>query len=192
MHYLWARQACRLVTLTRYRRRAKPARRLAIYGPFRIVNLADAERWLLQLWNAARGSRRLPPRRAFQPEDLRPWLPHIGIVEIVQPGRRFRVKLAGTQIVVYDGSDLTGRFFDEILPPEVYAGFIVPYETAIATRQPWIDDLRYHEPAHSLEMPQSTYLPVRRIILPCADDGETVDRFVVALFGYRPDDPIEP
>jgi hypothetical protein len=150
------------------------------------VNLAEAEQCLLQLWESARAGRRLPPRRAFQPELLRPWLPHLGVVEIVQPGPRLRVTLAGTQIVIYDGADLTGRFFDEVLPPERYAEFALPYLEAMTSGRPWLDDLRYHDSAGTLLRADSTYLPVRRIILPCADDGERADRFVVGLFGYLP------
>jgi len=145
---------------------------------------------LLALWDDLRGDCALPSRSEFHAELLRKWLAHIGIVQVVWPGPRFRVTLAGTQINIYDGMDLTGKFFDEIIPTSIYENFIAPYLATITTRQPIVDELDYYkEPGTSL-LPSPTYVPVRRIILPCAKDGETTDHFIVGLFGYRKTDSI--
>jgi hypothetical protein len=73
---------------------------------------------LLALWRSNQALDGIPPRSAFTPETLRPWLGHIGIIDVERSPLRFRIRLAGMAVVEFDGFDATGRYVDEaFLPP---------------------------------------------------------------------------
>lgn len=161
---------------------------MSALGDLTIVDLEKAMRELRRLWTDARdrsaGGLGVPPRDAFTPELLKPWLPNIVIVESVsaEDGRlRFRVRLAGTAAAGFGGRDLTGMFLDDAVAPGQYDLTIAPYLAAMTTRQPVEDDV-HNQQFRSMA---GARLPVRRLVMPCSGDGAAIDRFVVGLFMYR-------
>jgi hypothetical protein len=166
---------------------------LSALGELAVVELDKAIAALRRIWDdantglTAKGSGvRVPPRAAFTPEVLKPWLPNIGIVEVVQDGGaapRFRVRLAGTAAAAFGGRDLTGKFLDEAAAPGQYDTFVAPYLQAMQTGQPTEDDV---VPDLIIGI-AGTPLPIRRLVMPCSSEGQAIDRFVVGLFLYRPE-----
>jgi hypothetical protein len=157
-------------------------RRMSILGELAIVELEKATTALRGLWRRLKGEARVPLRGAFGPDLLKPWLPNIVIVEAVGAPPRFRVRLAGTAAVGFAGRDFTDKFLDDVIPPDQYQSTIAPYIEAIETGEPAEDDILRHQ----FVAPDGTYLPVRRLVMPCSSDGDRIDRFVVGLFLYRP------
>jgi hypothetical protein len=156
---------------------------LSVLGELAAVELGKATTALRDLWARSKGDTRVPLRSAFTPELLRPWLPNIVIVEARGAPPRFHIRLAGTAAVAFAGRDFTGKFLDEVIPPEHYEATVEPYHWAIETGEPAEDDILRHQ----FFAPDGTNLPVRRLVMPCSSDGTLIDRFVVGLFLYRPE-----
>ena len=156
---------------------------MSILGELKAVELEQAITALRAVWAGLKGKARVPLRSAFGPDLLKPWLPNIVIVEQVGTPPRFRVRLAGTAAVSFAGRDFTDKFLDQVIPPEHYPATIAPYLRAIESGEPAEDDILRHQ----FVAPDGTSLPVRRIVMPCSSTGETIDRFVVGLFLYRPE-----
>lgn len=156
---------------------------MSVLGELAALELGKATSALRQLWSELKGGARVPLRGAFGPEVLKPWLSNIVIVEARGTPPRFLIRLAGTAAVSFAGRDFTGRFLDEVIPPDHYETTVEPYLYAIETAQPAEDDILRHQ----FFAPDGTNLPVRRLVMPCSSDGALIDRFVVGLFLYRPE-----
>lgn len=119
----------------------------------------------------------MPRRGDFPPESLVPWIGHIEVVEAVRAGDsvRFRVRLAGTRIVYYEGRDNTGSYLDEVVPAEQIDAVLTPYRECRNTRQP-IYSTFYSCAAAAISS------QLERLILPLSTDGAEVDQFLVAIY----------
>lgn len=130
---------------------------------------------LLELWTGRSVGRPLPARRDFSIEDFRPWLGHMALIEVEPSPLRFRVRLAGTILTAYEGQDDTGRYLDEVIAPDELAERLEPYLECVRTRQPVSDVPRYPGELYRLRA-------FRRLLLPCAADGSTVDIIILAVY----------
>lgn len=119
----------------------------------------------------------MPRRCDFPPESLVPWIGHIEVVEAVRAGDsvRFRVRLAGTRIVYYEGRDNTGSYLDEVVPAEQIDAVLTPYRECRNTRQPTYSTF------YSCAAAAVSSL-LERLILPLSTDGAEVDQFLVAIY----------
>jgi len=132
---------------------------------------------LLDYWRAKLRDGRLPGRRDIDPLDLpRRILPNLLLfdVERTRDDLRFRFRLAGTGFATLIGREATGRYFDEIAPDPATDPVLGALRTIVATRQPVFL-------AGPLTVPRSDYAAVKRLGVPLAEDGETVD-MVLASF----------
>lgn len=125
-------------------------------------------------WLAKRGSRRLPSRADFPPEDLRNWLGYISLVDVMPVPRRFRWRLIGTGIVEHLGRDATGYWFDELYEGDILAGYVHAYSKAVERRRPVFHD-------GDLEFVGKDFQHFRSIHLPLSNDGETVTMLMLGL-----------
>jgi hypothetical protein len=147
------------------------------------IDLEKAVAALRHMWREAKGDGQVPLREAFTPELLRPWLPNIVLVEAIGAPPRFRIRLVGTAAVAFAGRDFTGKFLDDVIETGQYDITIAPYLNAAAIAAPVEDDVLRHQ----FVAPDGTYLPVRRLVMPCSSNGIDIDRFVVGLFRYHPE-----
>ncbi len=79
----------------------------------------------------------MPTRADLDPLDFPYALGHLILVDVERDPMRFRFRLYGTALINFfrDG-DYTGRYADELLPPD-YAPYVVElYRTAVASRIP--------------------------------------------------------
>ena len=140
-------------------------------------------RSLEAFWRLKRGSRVLPGRSDFAPEDLRPWLGNLGLVSVERTATpdagetmRFRVTLSGTQLDNYRGHSITGLYLDEI-------------GRAIAATTPhYIDCVTRAVPVnflHDNSANSAIYTAMSKLLLPLGEDGKTVDRIMVAIYPLR-------
>lgn len=130
---------------------------------------------LHELWAREAESEHLPGRAAFTPETLRPWLGHIGIVEIERQPVRLRIRLAGVHLVEHDGHDYTGRYLHDVVPPAERELVLGGYLRCLDDKVPKFESF------YSRPTPNRRYL-VRRLLLPLSADGLEVDQIVSGFY----------
>ncbi len=79
-------------------------------------------RELYDYWLDKRAGRRLPARQDIVAAELKSHLGRIHIIEFEYEPFRMRYRLIGSKSTELLGRDMTGRYFDEIYPPEILAG----------------------------------------------------------------------
>ncbi len=136
---------------------------------------------LLRFWTGLCAARAWPARRDFQPEDLRPWLGHIALLD-VQPGPRFHVRLTGVVIAEFDGGDYTGRYLEDAVPPEIRAMVMAPYLAVLAEGRP----VHCHTPAGYAD---GSFRSLQRLLLPLSGDGQRIDMIMLGLYPLLTDEP---
>jgi hypothetical protein len=125
---------------------------------------------LLALWRAKRQGPRLPRRADFDPLALKPHLGWLCIAEVL-PGRDdLCYRLIGSAIVDIVGRDVTGRRVSEVMPPaalDVF-GYLMRHPRPARTygTVAWCD---------------KGFVSHETLLLPLADDGATVDRFLIEM-----------
>lgn len=131
-----------------------------------------------EYWEAIHPERGLPGRQHFDPVDVPDLLANIRLVDVVGEPPRFQVRLCGDKIRDHFGSCQQGLFFDEMFPGFASRASGRDFKAAIATGQP-----QFHQGYCELN-PAKEFIPIERVVLPLAADGETVDiLLVVSLFG---------
>jgi hypothetical protein len=125
-------------------------------------------------WRAKRVGDALPRRDAIDPSEIKALLPHIVIAEVLDGGRRFRYRLAGTHVVQAFGFELTGRHMDEVLEGEPLAFLVGAYERVCAEGRPLFTESRYRAA-------NGTDLLITRLILPLAESGGAVRQIMTLL-----------
>lgn len=131
---------------------------------------------LYQLWQSKRSGDRLPARKDFDVLELGPWMGDIGLVDIIRGDTvRFRFRLIGTNFSWLQGCDITGRFADEVFD-DASAYVVEEYEEVVRTGQP----LFRQRPIRTKKL--GAKLLYRKVIMPLAADGTTVDMLMVHLY----------
>jgi hypothetical protein len=140
---------------------------------------------LAAYWKTKRRGRRAPSRRDIDPAELRVCLPNIFMLDVVEPGRRppagsvrdrrFKVRLAGTEIVNLVGEDHTGRFLDETIPADGYPTLRQEIEDVVSHFV-----FRYR--INALACRDRSYAQYHGLMLPLSDDQKHVN--VVLGIGY--------
>ncbi len=142
---------------------------------------------IVDYWTSIHPESGLPGRQHLDPVDIPELLPHIRLIDVVGNPPRFRVRLCGSRIRDHFGSCQLGKFFDEMYPSFAERPSYADFMSAVETRQPaW-------NRGHCELNPEKLHVPLERVVLPFASDGQTVDLLlVISLFGEaarRPSDP---
>lgn len=125
-------------------------------------------RLLYDYWTALLSERPFP---TWEDVDLRalptPVVPHLGLFDVENDPRRYRIRLMGANIVAWYGCDVTGRYLDEIdLGPDPGAGFAI------------LDHVvRCCTPAHMMgeyTKQDGRHICYERLILPLSSAGQEV------------------
>jgi hypothetical protein len=120
----------------------------------------------------------LPSRSDIDPVDFPDLLGHLAIIEVLRNGEgtRFRYKLWGTYVTQLYGQDLTGKLVDEAVLPTRAEAIRAAFQAVVDTAQPhfW----RVAVPIENRE-----FLSNRRLLLPLASDGVTVDQMLALMVG---------
>jgi hypothetical protein len=137
-------------------------------------------------WNHQRRGRAVPDRRDIDPVDIGPGLlPNVGLVDVVEGGRRFRNRLVGTAIVERWGFETTGLFLDEIMPEGGYREFI---------HELYRDACRHRAPVYSSSLFRwdvGRHMVTRRLYLPLTHGNEAVEMVLVGqTFLGAPPEPV--
>ena len=135
------------------------------------------------LWEWWAWQEGIPYRTHLSPEVLQPWLGYLAIVELTRLPFRARYRLVGTMLNELAGSEMTGRYIDELYSKRVRREVIKTYEGVATSTQPHYKHLRFW-------LTRRTF-GYYRLILPFSSDplekGERrVDTCLLALYPDRP------
>lgn len=120
-------------------------------------------------WLRQRGAQTMPRRRDISPSDMRAYLRHVLLADVIDGGKDFRYRVVGTELQRYFKGNPTGKLMSEALAAfgiDTVRRTIETYASALARRTP----LRIRG-AGAL-YGQSAKL-FDAVLAPLSDDGET-------------------
>jgi len=128
-------------------------------------------RAMYRYWLEKKGQRAMPSRADIDPSEIKRFLPHVTLVDVVDDERRYVYRLVGTKEVELRGNDPTGQ--------SVLAGyFAVSSDDALVH----YDATRQSRAPHYVADPFQAvdrYVGEEDLFLPLSDDGETVNIIMV-------------
>ena len=127
-------------------------------------------------WATKRQGRRAPSRRDLDPPfEIRAHLAHLFMLDVVEPGPRFRIRLVGTEVTRIVGADHTGRFLDEVSPADHFAELRREIEDVVLNFVP-----RYR--VSDMGWQGRRFVRYHRLMMPLSNDQERVN--IVFGAGY--------
>lgn len=134
-------------------------------------------------WQNLRAGRPAPARADVDPSDIVTVLPHIGLFDIEENPRRYRIRLIGTRIVSWYGCDLTGRYLDEM-----DFGVGKSFTFAILDRVADLMVPGYMSGEYTKQ--DGRTIRYERIYMPLSNDGLHTNMVIGAAVRLAPDAPI--
>jgi len=133
-------------------------------------------RALYGYWSERRKGQPFPSRRDIDPIEMREWLGNLLLIAC-EPGVRYRYVVYGTHFVEAFGTDLTGRWIDE-LPGEQHRLLAEEYDTV---RMSGIPDVRRYTARFGLftrgtATPHEREMTWERLVLPLGGTRESGTR----------------
>ncbi|MEC9347850.1 MAG: PAS domain-containing protein [Pseudomonadota bacterium] len=125
-------------------------------------------------WRSCRDGDRLPARVAIDPAAIVPVLPHVILIDVHGAGQ-YRYRLVGTSVADRFGHDVTGEPVDKSWLGPDWPAVRRDFDYVVQQRRPCMTrgTMRL-----SGEIAPVAY---RRLLLPLASDGETVDVLIGAI-----------
>jgi hypothetical protein len=133
-------------------------------------------RELYRYWRLKRGDRQAPCRADIHPEEIRPILPHILLLDIVGDVPRLKYRLAGSEFAHIYGAEVTGKFLDEI-------DFDGMRDLIIADYFKVVKECRPSWTRWSFAKDDGRWLEYERLTLPLSQDGQTVNMLLAGVGG---------
>ena len=134
----------------------------------------------LAYWQEKCAGRRMPSRADIDPSEIKPYLPHITLVDVVDDERRYVYRLVGTKEVELRGYDPTGRDVKEhvfaVTPEFGLETYALAAERGVVVydQEPW-------------SAPNPRLCEVGSIVMPLSNDGRIVNK-LMAFCDYRRSD----
>lgn len=146
-----------------------PHRRMVITAD--IVFESAMNEALFAYWRARAGAKSIPARGDIDPVvDLGHLVQHLFLVDVERDPLRFRYRLVGTKVVEHVGTDMTGKYLDQLVEFDTQYARVKPdYETTVERRTATVSLVRFltKDGEHSVNY--------ERLLLPLSDDGRTVN-----------------
>jgi len=130
---------------------------------------------LHEYWESKLLDREMPARPDIDPTEIVHLLPYIILIDVEEAPERYRVRLVGTHVVDTLGRDHTGRYFDEVYPPEVYEKFVSGVRKVAGERRPLSGHGRVYFAAGR------EHIIYESLTLPLSSDCKTVDMLLMGL-----------
>ncbi|HYM31603.1 MAG TPA: PAS domain-containing protein [Candidatus Cybelea sp.] len=130
---------------------------------------------LYDYWLSKCGGRRMPPRAALDPLEMKPWLGHLLIVAALDDGNDFLYNLYGTTLVQLFGFEATGKRVSQAVAEGLITEVVLnEYRKVCKSGQPhYIQRMRSAAKQH---------MTIEKLILPLSNDGAAVDRLLTAIY----------
>jgi hypothetical protein len=94
---------------------------------------------IAEVWDAVRGDKPMPARADFSARSLSRHLSYVTFIEIVWPAAaltpRYRIGFFGSRLSLFAG-DITGRFVDEAIEPQLIPTWYSEFGVAVSLRRP--------------------------------------------------------
>jgi len=110
-----------------------------------------------------------PSRDAFDIAEIQAYLANVSLVDILDGGEDFRIRVFGTELVRIQGRDLTGFRVSELESENRY-GILAAFRTVTQTVKPHY--------ARTLALDSSHAAEYDRLSLPFSKDGKTPDQIL--------------
>jgi|HigsolmetaAR201D_1030396.scaffolds.fasta_scaffold53529_2 Uncharacterized protein conserved in bacteria len=138
-----------------------------------IEQLPESLRSLHAFWDRCRAGRVMPLRRDIDVLDLRPWLGHLMLIDVIDGGADYRYRVYGSVIASYFNRDLTGRCVSSLAPSVqevVHAeyGYVVRHAVPLAISR--------------RRSVQFFSMVMARLILPLTVTGRDVEMLLVGVY----------
>lgn len=134
---------------------------------------------LYDLWRSQFHGGNLPSRSDIDPVTIPARvLPYVVLADVVDGGRRIRYRLVGTNMVAEWGQDFTGKYLDEIMEGS-YRAFLESLFADVVSRRCAV----LSESAFRWDVGWATH--TRRLFMPLASDGKTVDGVLIGQIFRR-------
>jgi hypothetical protein len=130
---------------------------------------------LYEAWDAARGGEPMPTRGDLDVLKLKPWLGMISLIDIEQPGPRYRYRIFATRVAQVLGRDLTGSYVDADTYPALSGPLVAVLREVVAERAPVLEKSTVAGIAGGI--------PFLRLAMPLSDGGEAVGMTLIGLGG---------
>jgi hypothetical protein len=141
---------------------------------------APVLRPVFDYWDHKRAGRKLPRRADIDPQELKPHLPHLFLIEVLD-GTDFRYRLVGSEITERYGRNSTGKTVREIYAaqPKVADWLTGMLKAVTKAARPVLA-------TGPLSAVNKEHILSESLHLPLADDGETVTMiFGAARYSLR-------
>jgi hypothetical protein len=128
----------------------------------------------LEYWELKRGPRPFPSRQDLLPQEMKPFLSHVMLIDVQQDPPDFVYRIYGTSISLPTGKDYTRLSVRNIKPADFSDLVWRQYSEVVEAREPKLHCVCYVDGAS-----QRRYL---RVTMPLSSDGSTVDKlFAVSM-----------
>jgi hypothetical protein len=126
-------------------------------------------RFILDYWQAKRGTRAMPSRADIALRELKGQLGWISLIDVLPGGDDFRYRLIGTRIMQYFKSDTTGKTVSESFAPVPEAGAMM-----LALLRSIVKNRFVIRSFGNLAWMGNDFEDFESLFLPFSDDGESV------------------
>jgi len=133
-------------------------------------------RTLWGYWAGKCAGSALPGRAAISPLEMRAWLGHLLLMDVVDAGRDFRYRLHGTHLVQLFGADLTGRLVGSLVLRDV--------DRLLAEGRLVVANRSWHYTEETV-VAEKQHIAISKLILPLAANARDVDMLVVGIYRRR-------
>jgi hypothetical protein len=130
---------------------------------------------IFQYWDKKRGARRMPRRTEIDLAELRGLVHNLMLLDVVEPGRLYRVRLVGGAIVDFAGLNITGEWAETRMPPDAAAQMIAILTSVVITRAPRFRAGRAYWHAGK------SYRRYEACFLPLSPDDDRVDKIMTGI-----------
>jgi len=131
-------------------------------------------------WLEMRDGGLAPSRSRFDPAAVRGDLKHIFLVAIAaaETGRRFLMKVHGTEVNNIIGTDVTGKFLDDVLDAARHRKLTEGFDHCLDVGKPILEEF-------DSVFPGREFIRVSRLVTPLRDEGTDAE-FILGSLARRP------
>jgi hypothetical protein len=135
-------------------------------------SLSDAKiRKIYDYWLKKRSGGALPARRDIDPVDVYDCLSMLMILDVVDDGRDFRIRLAGSEVEDAHDRPLKGVMVSDMGQGPEMTALLDRFRFVVTSREP---DFR----SSTLALVGRAFIEFDRVALPLAEDGKTVSHLL--------------
>jgi hypothetical protein len=129
---------------------------------------------LYDYWCDKRGDRAMPSRSDIDPVEMRPLLPHLMLLDVVDGGRDFRYRLVGTEIERNFGPPLTGRLIGDVLSGDYLAYILALHRRVLAEAAPAYAENSFNDERSGYAI-VAPHKRAYRLSMPLSKTGDAID-----------------